>query len=361
MNSVIARGITGQGEPFSPLAIERREPGPRDVLIDIVYCGICHSDIHRARGSAPAMHYPLVPGHEIAGTVSAVGEAVTKFAVGDRVGVGCMVDSCRECDHCRAGEEQFCRKEWARTYNWFDDEGRPLQGGFSEKIVVDQDYVIAIPDGIALESAAPLLCAGVTMYSPLRHWNAGPGKRVAFVGFGGLGHIGVQIAKAMGTHVTVLDLSMDKAADGLRLGADEYYSTLEEGRLDSFSESFDIIVSTVPSGIDLNLYIPLLTVNGTFIAVGASEKPLSFDAYSLRRKRRSIAGTTIGSIAETQEMMNFCVERGIGAEVEIVGADRIDEAFDRVAAGDVRFRFVIDIATMATVGAAAAGHATEQS
>jgi uncharacterized zinc-type alcohol dehydrogenase-like protein len=342
-----ARGITAQGQPFTATTIERREVGPHDVRIDIAYCGICHSDIHRARGGSPASYYPLVPGHEIAGTVAAVGSQVTKFAVGDRAGIGCMVDSCRECDYCRDGLEQFCRKGWVRTYNWKDRSGEPTYGGFSENIVVDENYVISIPPQIPLEAAAPMLCAGVTMYSPLRHWNAGPGKRIAFVGFGGLGHIGVQIGKALGAHVTVLDLSLDKRADGLRLGADEYYSTLEEGRLETFTETFDIVVSTVPASVDLNLYVPMLAANGVFVAIGASERPLSFDAFTLRTKRRSIAGSSIGSIAETQEMMNFCGEHGVQAQVEVVDADHIDEAIDRVKVGDVRFRFVIDISTMA--------------
>ena len=344
MFTVNARGITGLGAPFEPLVIERRDLGPRDVLIDIAFCGICHSDVHRAAREA-GVHYPLVPGHEIAGVISAIGAEVTKFAVGDRAGVGCMVDSCGECDHCAADEEQFCRNGWIRTYNWLANTGERTHGGYSEKIVVDEDFALRIPDSISLETAAPLFCAGITMYSPLRRWNARPGSRVAFIGFGGLGHIGVQIAKAMGAHVTVLDLSLDKREDGLRLGADEYYRN-EPELFDKLIEAFDIIISTVPASLDLNAFLPLLDLDGVFIWVGAPDKPLSFDGMLLRNDRRAIVGTTIGGIRETQEMIDFCAEHAVGAEVEIVNANQIDEAFKRVSAGDVRFRFVIDASTI---------------
>lgn len=347
MFTVNARGIAGPGETFKPVVVERRELGPKDVLIDIAYCGICHSDVHRVAGKAGAVTYPLVPGHEIAGTISAVGDQVTKFAVGDRAGVGCMVDSCRECDRCLAGQEQFCRNGWVRTYNWVAKTGERTHGGYSEKIVLDEDFAIKIPDGISLEAAAPMFCAGITMYSPLRRWKAGPGSRVGFVGFGGLGHIGVQIAKAMGAHVTVLDLSLDKREDGLRLGADEYYQSTEPGLFAKLAESFDIIISTVPASLDLDAYLPLLDLDGVFVWVGAPDKPLSFNGMMLRADRRGIVGTSIGGIPETQEMIDFCAEHGVGSQVEIINADQIEEAFERVIAGDVRFRFVVDASTMA--------------
>jgi uncharacterized zinc-type alcohol dehydrogenase-like protein len=347
MVAVNARGIRGPGQPFSPVVVERRELGPRDILIDIEFSGICHTDVHKVRDQAAVAQYPLVPGHEIAGTVSAVGTDVTGFSVGDKAGVGCMVDSCRTCDRCRAGQEQCYRNGWVQTYGWIGRDGERTQGGYSEKIVVDEGYAVRIPATMRLENAAPLLCAGITMYSPLRKWGAGRGTRVAVLGFGGLGHIGVQMAKAMGAHVSVLDLSLEKREDGLRLGADEYYRTTDEGVLATLAESFDIIVSTVPAKIDLDTYLGLLEVDGVYVSVGASPTPLSFTALGLRTNRRTIAGTMIGGIRETQEMIDFCAEHEIGAMVEIVGADRIDEAFARLVAGDVRFRFVIDISTLA--------------
>jgi uncharacterized zinc-type alcohol dehydrogenase-like protein len=347
MLTVNARAIAGPGESFKPIEIERRDLGPHDILIDIVYSGICHSDVHRVNGQAGAVTYPMVPGHEIAGRVSAVGSDVTKYKVGDHAGIGCMVDSCRECDRCKSGNQQFCRKEWIRTYNWVGHDGERTQGGYSEKIVVDENYAIRIPEAMPLDKAAPMLCAGITMYSPLKKWRVGPGTRVAFLGFGGLGHIGVQIAKAMGARVTVLELTLDKKEAGLELGADEYIATTEEGALDGLKESFDVIVSTVPASVALDPYLALLDLDGVFVFVGQAQKPLSFAVGSLKTDRRALAGTVIGGIPETQEMMDFCAEHGVGAVVEVIDADRIDEAFERVAAGDVKFRFVIDVATMA--------------
>jgi uncharacterized zinc-type alcohol dehydrogenase-like protein len=326
--------------------LQRRDLGPRDVLIDIAYTGICHTDIRFARSKSVATFYPLVPGHEIAGVVSAAGDEVTRFALGDRVGVGCMVDSCRECDRCRAGLHQFCRQGYVGTYSALGRDGQPTQGGYSEKIVVDEDFVVSIPEALSLHSAAPLLCAGITMYSPLQHWNAGPGKRVAIVGFGGLGHVGVQISKAMGAHTSVLDLSEEKREDGLRLGADGYYATGDADTFKTLAESFDLIVSTVPANLDLGAYLSLLQLDGTMVYLGAPERPLTVPADPLRQRRRSIAGTRIGGMAETQEAIAFCAMHGIGARVEVIDADYIDEAFERVQAGDVRFRFVIDISTL---------------
>lgn len=345
---VHSRGVTGPLERFGPLTIERRHLRPHDVSIDIAYSGICHSDIHHVHNDYGKSLYPLVPGHEIAGTVAAVGQGVTAFAVGDRVGVGCMIDSCRECEACRAGMEQFCLQGDVKTANAIDRDGQPTLGGYSESIVVDHDFVVRIPDAIPLDRAAPLLCAGVTIYSPLRHWGAGPAKRVGIVGFGGLGHIGVQMAHALGAHTTVLDISLDKKADGLRLGADEYFSTTEEGVFKDLARSFDLIICTVPVNIDYDTYLGLLGRDGALVLVGVPSKPVSFAPFSLIFNRRSIAGTLIGGIPETQEMLDFCGEHEIGAEVEVVDADYIDEAYKRVAAGDVRFRFVIDGSTFAS-------------
>jgi uncharacterized zinc-type alcohol dehydrogenase-like protein len=345
--TVNARCICGPHEPFGATTIQRRDLGLRDVLIDIAYAGICHSDIDHARNVRGKTIYPLVPGHEIAGIVSAVGSGVTKFAVGDRAGVGNMVDSCRECDNCRAGLEQYCKGKRVLTYNSIGRDGRPTHGGYSEKIVVDEAFVLRIPESLPLQNAAPLFCAGITMYSPMRHWNAGPGKRVAIVGFGGLGHVGVQISKALGAHTTALDLSPAKRDDALRLGADEFRITADAGIFTDLAESFDLIISTVPVYVDLDAYLGLLARDGTLVNLGVPEKPLAIFPFSLFRNRRSIAGTLSGGLRETQEMIDFCAECGIGAEVEVIGADGIDQAYERLLAGDVRFRFVIDIRTMA--------------
>ncbi|MEN2738448.1 NAD(P)-dependent alcohol dehydrogenase [Microbacterium sp. X-17] len=347
MIAVNARATFGPHEPFTAFDLERRDVGPTDVLIDIAFAGICHSDIHHAHNDWGGTRYPLVPGHEIAGTVAAVGSDVTRFAVGDRVGVGCMVDSCRECDNCRAGFEQFCRQGDVKTANGTDRQGKPTQGGYSERIVVDERFVVRVPDGIPLENAAPLMCAGITLFSPLRQWGVGPGTRVGIVGFGGLGHIGVQLASAMGAHTTALDLSLDKREDGLRLGAAEYFATSDDTVFTSLADSFDVIISTVPVNLDMGKYLGLLDTGGVLVLIGAPERPLEIGAFSLLRNRRSIAGTLIGGMPETQEMLDFCGEHGIRAEVEIVDADEIDEAYRRVIAGDVRYRFVIDVSTMA--------------
>ena len=342
-----ARCTCGPNEPFTPTTIERRDVGPHDVLIDIAYAGICHSDIDHAHSVRGESMYPLVPGHEIAGIVSDVGSQVTKFAVGDRAGVGNMVDSCRTCDNCRAGLEQYCSGRRVLTYNSIGRDGQPTYGGYSEKIVVDEAFAVRIPESIPLQNAAPLFCAGITLYSPLRHWNVGPGKRVAIVGLGGLGHVGVQISKALGAHTTVFDLSTAKRDDALRLGADEYRVVTEAGIFTELANLFHLIVSTVPTNVDLDAYLGLLGVDGTFVNLGVPPIPLSISAMSLLRNRRSVAGTLSGGLPETQEMIDFCAEHGIGAEVEVIDADRIDEAFERLLAGDVRYRFVIDISTMA--------------
>ncbi|WP_299953304.1 NAD(P)-dependent alcohol dehydrogenase [uncultured Modestobacter sp.] len=347
MLTVNARSTASAGAPFEATTIERRDLGPHDVLIDIAYAGICHSDIHTARGEWGETLFPLTPGHEIAGTVSAVGPEVTKFAVGDRAGVGCMVDSCRECEHCRAGEEQYCLQGNIGTYNAIGKDGRPTEGGYAEKIVVDENYTLRIPEGISLDVAAPLLCAGITLYSPLRHWNAGPGTQVAIVGLGGLGHVGVKLATAMGAEVTVLSQSLKKQEDGLRLGAEHYAATSDPDTFASLAGSFDLIISTISATVDMGAYLGLLKLDGALVNVGAPEEPLSVPAFALIGGRRSLAGSMIGGIAETQEMLDFCAEHGVGAEVEVISGDQIDEAYERVVASDVRYRFVIDTSTLA--------------
>jgi alcohol dehydrogenase (NADP+) len=341
-----ARATFGPSEPFKATTIDRRDLGPRDVLIEIKYCGICHSDIHHARSEWRQEQYPLVPGHEIAGIVAEVGSEVTKFAVGDRVGVGCMVDSCGECENCRKGEEQYCLKGNTLTYADVDKYGQRTQGGYSTHIVVEEDFVLRIPEGISLDVAAPLLCAGITTYSPLRRWEAGPGKKVAVVGLGGLGHMAVKIARAMGAEVTVLSQTLRKKEDGLRLGADHYYATSDPETFEKLAGTFDLIINTVSAKIDVDAYLSLLALDGTLVNVGAPAEPLSLNVFSLLGQRRSYAGSLIGGIRETQEMLDFCAKHNIGAEIEVISADKIDEAYERVLASDVRYRFVIDISTM---------------
>ncbi len=345
--TVKAYAATSATEPLTPTTIERRDVGPHDVRIDIRYVGICHSDIHTARGEWGRTDYPVVLGHEIAGVVAEVGAAVTGFRVGDRVGVGCLVDSCRECRYCRRGEEQFCTEGYVETYSSTGRDGRPTQGGYSEAIVVTEDFVLRIPDGIALDVAAPLLCAGITAYSPLRHWGAGPGTRVAVVGLGGLGHMAVQLASAMGAEVTVLSRSPGKREDALRLGAVHYAVTGEPDAFARLAASFDLVINTVSASVDVDAHLSLLDVDGTMVTVGIPEHPQSLEVLSLLMRRVSYAASNIGGIRETQEMLDFCAEHGIAALVEVIGVQQIDEAFQRVVASDVRYRFVVDTATFA--------------
>ncbi|RTE11232.1 NAD(P)-dependent alcohol dehydrogenase [Paenibacillus whitsoniae] len=341
-----ARAVFSPEGPFKLTAIERRDLQPHDVLIEIKFAGICHSDIHTARGEWGPVQYPLVPGHEIAGIVAKVGSQVTKHAVGDRVGVGCMVDSCGECVNCHKGEEQYCLSGNTGTYGAIDRYGQYTQGGYSTHIVVSEDFVVRIPDGIELDAAAPLLCAGITTYSPLRHWGVGPGKKVAVVGLGGLGHMAVKLAHAMGAEVTVLSQSLKKKEDGLKLGADHYYATSDPGTFKELAGSFDLIVNTVSAKIDISAFLSLLTLDGTLVNVGAPAEPLSVNVFALIGHRRSFAGSMIGGIRETQEMLDFCAEHHIAPEIEVISAKQIDEAWERVLASDVRYRFVIDISTM---------------
>lgn len=342
-----ARGVQGATASVEALTIERRELSSEDVLIDIKYCGICHSDIHFSRGDWGQIPYPAVPGHEIVGIVSEVGAEVTKYAPGDRVGVGCMVDSCRECHYCEHDLEQYCSKGMVGTYGGVDKYGQQTMGGYSTRIVVPESYVVRVPDSLDLKAAAPLLCAGITTYSPLRHWNVGPGKKVAVVGLGGLGHVGVKLAKAMGAEVTVISQSLSKKEEGLRLGADHYYASSDPTTFEKLARSFDIILNTVSSSMDMGAYLSTLKVDGTLVNVGAPAEPLQVNAFPLLMGRRSLAGSGIGGIKETQEMLDFCAEHNITAEIELISADQINEAWERVLASDVRFRFVIDSSTMA--------------
>ncbi|TPQ19331.1 NAD(P)-dependent alcohol dehydrogenase [Streptomyces sporangiiformans] len=346
MTTVAAYAAPAAKAPLERTTIERRPVGEHDVLIEIKFAGICHSDIHQAREGWGEAMFPMVPGHEIAGIVTEAGSGVTRFAVGDRVGVGCMVDSCRACENCEAGLEQYCLKGNVGTYNALDKNGEPTYGGYSEKIVVDENFVVRIPDGLALDVAAPLLCAGITTYSPLRHWNAGPGKKVAVLGMGGLGHMGVKIAHALGAEVTVLSQSLRKKDDGLKLGADRYYATSDPKTFEDLRGSFDLILSTVSAPLDLNVFLSLLKTDGAFVNVGAPEEPVSINLFSVIAGRKTLAGSGIGGIRETQEMLDFCAEHGLGAEIELISASEINDAYERVLSSDVRYRFVIDTATI---------------
>lgn len=346
MFTVSAYAASSATGPLAPVSIKRREVGPHDVLIEISHAGICHTDIHTVRGDWGPATYPLVPGHEITGIVTAVGPDVTRHVVGDRVGVGCMVNSCRECASCHKGEEQYCLNGYTATYGATDRDGTLTQGGYSTHVVVDEDFVLRIPDGIELDAAAPLLCAGITVYSPLRHWSAAPGRKVAVTGLGGLGHIAVKLAHAMGAEVTVLSQSLKKQADGLRLGADHYHATSDPATFKSLAGAFDLIINTVSAAVDLNDYLGLLAIDGTMVNVGAPADLLTINVFSLITRRRSYAGSCFGGIRQTQEMLDFCSGHRIGADIEIIPAQKINEAYQRVLASDVRYRFVIDASTL---------------
>ncbi|MFJ2111557.1 MULTISPECIES: NAD(P)-dependent alcohol dehydrogenase [unclassified Streptomyces] len=346
MTTVAAYAAPSAKAPLERTTIERRQVGEFDVLIDIQFAGICHSDIHQVNNGWGEGIFPMVPGHEIAGLVTEVGPGVTKFAVGDRVGVGCMVDSCRECDNCKAGFEQHCVKGNIATYNGVGRDGKPTYGGYAAEVVVDENYTVRIPDGLALDVAAPLLCAGITTYSPLKRWNAGPGKKVAIIGLGGLGHMAVKIAHALGAEVTVLSQSLSKKDDGLKLGADHYYATSDPKTFEELAGTFDLILSTVSAPLNLDAYLSLLRTNGTLVNVGAPEEPVYLNLFSVIGGNKTLAGSLIGGIAETQEMLDFCAAHGIGSEIELIEASRINEAYERILASDVRYRFVIDNATI---------------
>jgi len=355
MSSTPAYAALSATTPLAPFTIERREPGPREVLIDILYCGVCHSDIHQARDGWGGSVFPMVPGHEIVGRIAKLGSDVASFKLGDAVGVGCFVDSCRQCPSCEAGEQQYCDFGMTGTYNSFErnpedrrrvDKSRPTYGGYSTQIVVDAGYLLRIPESIPLDRAAPLLCAGITTYSPLKHFGVKPGDRVAVVGLGGLGHMGVKLAAAMGAHVTVLSTSESKRADALALGAQDFAATRDGDVFKKLAGQFDYILDTVSAEHDYNLYLNLLKLDGTMILLGLPEAPESVAAGVLIRKRRRLAGSMIGGIAETQEMLDFCAEHGVASDIELIRMDQINEAYERMLKSDVRYRFVIDLASL---------------
>lgn len=334
------------GAAFEARTVEHRDLRDDDVLIDVKFAGICHSDIHQVREEWGSAIFPMVPGHEIAGVVSAVGDGVTKYKVGDRVGVGCMVDSCGECEFCKDGEEQFCSKGAVMTYNGTGYDGEPTKGGYAQQVVVSERFAVGIPDGIELDVAAPLLCAGITVWSPLKRWGAGPGKKVAVIGLGGLGHMAVKLAAAMGAEVSVLSRSDAKKDDGLALGATSYHATGDEGVLKGLKGTFDIIINTVSADLPMQTYIGLLRPLGVIANVGLPTGNYDFAPGAVVGGSRVVAGSNIGGIPATAEMLAFCAEHGIGATVETISADEVDAAYDRVVAGDVRYRFVIDTATI---------------
>ena len=338
-------------KPLEPFSFTRRDPLPDDVVIDIQYCGVCHSDLHMARSETGPARYPLVPGHEIAGVIKATGTNVTRFKVGDRVGVGCMVDSCRQCSSCQAGEEQYCVPGFTGTYGnpdrFAEQSGQPItQGGYSDHITVDQHFVLSIPDALPLDKAAPLLCAGITTYSPLKEWNVGPGSKVAVIGLGGLGHMAVKLAAAMGAEVTVLSTSDRKKADAERMGASHFLINKDKAAMKAAAESFDLIINTVSATHEIADHVQLLARDGTMVMLGLTTEGLPVYAMPLLWRRRRVAGSLIGGVRETQEMLDFCAEHGITCDIETIAPDQINEAYARMERSDVRYRFVIDMAKL---------------
>lgn len=348
MLSTPAYAAASATTPLAPMTIERREPRAGEVLIDILYCGVCHSDLHQARDEWGGSLFPMVPGHEIVGRVARVGAGVTKFAPGDAVGVGCFVDSCRACDPCRAGEEQYCEQGMTGTYNSRErDTGAPTFGGYSTRITLHEDYVLRIPESLPLDRAAPLLCAGITTYSPLRQHGVGPGSEVAVVGLGGLGHMAVKLAAAMGARVTVLSTSESKRADAIELGAHDFVATADPAAFTTHARRFDLIVDTASAPHDYNAYLSLLKFDGTMVLLGVPDRPLPVAAAALIMQRRKLAGSLIGGIRETQEMLDFCARHGVASDIEVIDIANINEAYERMLRNDVRYRFVIDLATLA--------------
>jgi uncharacterized zinc-type alcohol dehydrogenase-like protein len=347
MHPTIGYAAQSAKTPLTPFSFERRDPGPADVQIDILFCGVCHSDLHTVRGEWGGTTFPCVPGHEIVGRVVKAGRDVKNFREGDLAAVGCMVDSCRKCDNCRADLEQFCDNSPIFTYNSKDKHtGGVTYGGYSKSIVVDQDFVLRISDKLDPAAAAPLLCAGITTYSPLRHWKIGEGHKVGIVGLGGLGHMGVKFANAFGAHVALFTRSPGKTADAKRLGAHEVILSKDEDEMEKHEKSFDFILDTVSAPHDLDAYLSLLKRDGTLVLVGASPDPLAVDAFSLIHRRRRLAGSLIGGIAETQEMLDYCAERGIVCDIEKISIAQINEAYERMLKSDVKYRFVIDMASL---------------
>ncbi|HEY2498140.1 MAG TPA: NAD(P)-dependent alcohol dehydrogenase [Candidatus Angelobacter sp.] len=340
-------GAVSAKSPLSPFSFVRREPLPQDVQLEILYCGVCHSDLHTVRNEWQNSTYPVVPGHEIVGRVTAVGSEVKRFKPGDLAAVGCMVDSCRTCANCKAGLEQFCDVGFTGTYNSPDKHlGGMTYGGYSKNIVVDQHFVLHVPDKSNLAGVAPLLCAGITTYSPLRHWKIGKGQKVGIVGLGGLGHMGVKLANAMGAHVVLFTTSPNKKEDAQRLGAHEVVVSKNQNEMDRHVNSFDFILDTVSSQHDLNTYLNLIKRDGTMTLVGAPPQPPTVEVFNLVMKRRQLAGSLIGGILETQEMLDFCAERGITSDVEVIPIQKINEAYERMLRSDVKYRFVIDMASL---------------
>jgi alcohol dehydrogenase (NADP+) len=337
---------TDPASPLAPFHFERRDPGPHDVVIDILYCGVCHSDIHQARDEWGGSIFPMVPGHEIVGRVVRVGAEVQRWRAGDTAGVGVFVDSCRECEACLAGEEQYCEPGMSVTYNGHERDGTtPTYGGYSERIVVNENYVLRIPQGVPLDGAAPLLCAGITTYSPIRHFGSGAGDHAAVVGLGGLGHMGVKFLKALGAHVTVLSHSPGKQNDAARLGADDFVATSDDDAFEKNAGRFDFILDTVSAAHDYNAYLRLLRRDGTMVIVGLPD-PSPLEPGALINKRRRLAGSVIGGIRETQEMLDFCASNGIASDVEVIRIQDVNEAYERTLKSDVRYRFVIDLASL---------------
>lgn len=334
-------------KPLVPYEFDRRELGAHDVALDIAYAGICHSDIHQAREEWGPAIFPMVPGHEIAGTVTSIGSSVTKFKVGDKIGVGVFVDSCRTCENCKQGLQQYCLEGMTGTYNQLERDGKTVaMGGYSNYFVINEDYAVHIPANLPLEGVAPLLCAGITLYSPIKHWNVGPGKKVAVMGLGGLGHMGVKFAVAMGAEVTVLSHSPHKKDDALAMGAHHFIATNDDSVFAAHAKTFDVILNTVSAELDINKYVSLLKLDGTLVVIGLPGKPYAVHVGSLLDGRRSIAGSMIGGIPQLQEMLNFCGEKSIVSDVEVIKADYINEAYTRTIASDVKYRFVIDASTI---------------
>lgn len=344
---VKAFGTEAADAALEQLNIKRRNPTPHDVEIEILYCGVCHSDLHTARNEWHGTVYPCVPGHEIVGRVVSVGSHVKGFKEGDLAAVGCMVDSCRECDYCEEGLEQYCAKGNTGTYNSPDKHlGKRTYGGYSESIVVDESFVLRVPENLDLAATAPLLCAGITTYSPLKHWNIGPGKKVGIVGIGGLGHMGIKIAKAMGAEVIVFTTSPSKFEDAKRLGADDVVLSKDEEQMKRYTGKLHFVLDAISAQHDINAYLSLLRVDGSLALVGAPEHPLPVAAFSLIPFRRTFAGSMIGGIAETQEMLDFCGQHNIVADIEMIDIQDINEAYERLLKGDVKYRFVIDMASL---------------
>ncbi len=331
---------------LTPWEFERRDLGANDVALDIKYSGICHSDIHQAREEWGPAIFPMVPGHEIAGIVTQVGTSVSKFKVGDRIGVGVFVDSCRKCPPCLKGLQQYCIEGMTGTYNQLERDGKtPAMGGYSNVMVINEDYAVSIPENLPLDGVAPLLCAGITLYSPIKHWNTGPGKKVAVMGLGGLGHMGVKFAAALGADVTVFSHSPGKEADAKAMGAHHFVSTKEEGFNKKYLKHFDLILNTVSAELDINPYLEMLNVDGTLVVIGLPGKPYAVEVGALLPARRSLSGSMIGGIPEMQEMLNFCGKHNIGSDIEVIKANYINTAYERTVASDVKYRFVIDATT----------------